>query len=76
MKTHLDEIIQEDLVFVLRGLSGSRLASSLLQTLVVCLGLWDMGLPRGVSSVLSFCVVREEAVSVRVSLSCNLQLHC
>lgn len=76
MKTHLDEIIQEDLVFVLRGLSGDRLASSLLQTLVVCLGLWVMGLPRGISSVLSFCVVREEAVSVLVSLSCNLQLHC
>lgn len=75
MKTHLDEIIQEDLVFVLRGLSGSRLASSLLQTLGVCLGLWDTGLPRGISSGLSFCVVREEAMSVLVSLSCDLQLH-
>lgn len=39
MRTRLDELIQEYLVFVLPGLSGSCLAFSLMQTLVMCLGL-------------------------------------
>lgn len=37
--------------------------------------LWDLGLPRGISSVPSLCVVCEEAVCVLVSL-CLATFNC